>query len=160
MKNILVPFDFSPFANLAFEKAKEIAKKFDSKITLLSVIGSDIDTSGMDWERAQEAHDEEEFNVTAELNKIKESSSDKDLDVSVNLVHDPSPSEGIISFAKSNKIDLIIMGSHGRSGVKKLVLGSVASKVVAKSENPVLIVKQPKIEWQHKKFLGKIWFLV
>ena len=144
MKNILVPFDFSKFANLAFEKAKEIAEKFDSKVTLLSVIGSDIDTSGMDWARAQEAHDEKEFNVKTELTKIKDSNPDKNLDISVDLVHDPSPSEGILSFAKNNKIDLIIMGSHGRSGFKKLVLGSVASAVVAKSEIPVLIVKQPK----------------
>lgn len=144
MKNILVPFDFSSYANLAFEKAKEIARKFDSKITILSVIGSDIDTSGMDWGRAREAHDEKEFNVKTELTKIKESSSDKDLDISVNLVHDPSPSEGILSFAKNNKVDLIIMGSHGRSGFKKFVLGSVVSNVVAKSESPVLIVKQPK----------------
>ena len=144
MKNILVPFDFSTFANLAFEKAKEIAEKFDSKVTLLSVIGSDIDTSGMDWARAQEAHDEKEFNVKTELTKIKDSNPDKNLDISVDLVHDPSPSEGILSFAKNNKIDLIIMGSHGRSGFKKLVLGSVASAVVAKSEIPVLIVKQPK----------------
>ena len=144
MKNILVPFDFSTFANLGFEKAKEIAEKFDSKVTLLSVIGSDIDTSGMDWARAQEAHDEKEFNVKTELTKIKDSNPDKNLDISVDLVHDPSPSEGILSFAKNNKIDLIIMGSHGRSGFKKLVLGSVASAVVAKSEIPVLIVKQPK----------------
>ena len=144
MKNILVPFDFSPYAHLAFKKAKEIAKKFDSKISLLSVIGSDIDTSGMDWARAQDAHDEKEFNVKTELSKIIEDDPDKDLDVSVNLVHDPSPSEGILSFAKNNNIDLIIMGSHGRSGFKKLVLGSVASSVVTKSESPVLIVKQLK----------------
>ena len=144
MKKILVPFDFSPFANLAFEKAKEIAKKFDSKIILISVIGSDVDTSGMDWKRAQEVHDETEFNVKVQLSKIKDSSPDNELDVSVDLVYDPSPSEGILSFARKNQIDLIIMGSHGRSGFKKLVLGSVASNVVTKSECPVLIVKKSK----------------
>ena len=141
-RNILVPYDFTNFGDLAFEKAMEIAQKFDSKLTLLAVIGSDIDTSGMNWTRAQEAHDEEENKAIEKLNKKKE--LNKNVDVSVKIIHNSSVIDGIISFAENNHIDLIVMGSHGRSGFKKLVLGSAAVGVLTKSFCPVLIVKPPK----------------
>ena len=52
--------------------------------------------------------------------------------------------DGILSFAEKNDVDLIVMGSHGRSGFKKLVLGSIASGVITKSKCPVMIVKSSK----------------
>lgn len=140
-KNILVPYDFTSFGDLAFEKAMEIAKKFDSKLTLLTVIGGDIDTSGMNWARAQEAHDEAESTAKENLNKKKDSHKNENVDVCVEIVHNPSVVDGILSFAENNKIDLIVMGSHGRSGFKKLVLGSAASGVVTKANCPVMIIK-------------------
>jgi nucleotide-binding universal stress UspA family protein len=143
-KNILVPYDFTDFGDKAFEKAMEIAQKFDSTLTLLTVIGSDIDTSGMDWTRAQEANDNEENKAKEKLNKIKESNQDDNVDVSVSVIHNPSVVDGILSFTENNNIDLIVMGSHGRSGLKKLVLGSAASGVVTKARCPVLIVKSSK----------------
>ena len=141
-KNILVPYDFTTFGDIAFEKAIEIAKKFDSKLTLLTIIGTDIDTSGMDWVRAQEKHDEEETSAKDKLNRIK--GSQNNVDISVKIIHNSSVIDGILSFAKNNNIDLIVMGSHGRSGFKKLVLGSAASGVVARANCPVLITKLPK----------------
>jgi len=144
INHIVVPYDFTNFGDLAFEKAMEIAKKFDSKITLISVIGSDIDTSGMSLSRAEEAHDESENNAKEELNKIKNSNVVENVPISVEIVHNPSSSDGILSFAESSKADLIVMGSHGRSGFKKVVLGSVASNVVTKAQCPVMIVKPKK----------------
>jgi nucleotide-binding universal stress UspA family protein len=144
IKNILVPYDFTNFGDLAFREALEIAKKFDSKITLLTVIGSDIDTSGMSWSRAQEAHDEAENKAKENLGKIQNSNMDEKVSISIEIVHNPSAAQGILSFAKQNDVDLIVMGSHGRSGFKKLVLGSVASEVVTKSICRVLIVKSAK----------------
>ena len=141
-KNILVPYDFTTFGDIAFEKAIEIAKKFDSKLTLLTIIGTDIDTSGMDWVRAQEKHDEEETSAKDKLNRIKDSQNN--VDISVKIIHNSSVIDGILSFAENNNIDLIVMGSHGRSGFKKLVLGSAASGVVARANCPVLITKLPK----------------
>lgn len=140
MKNILVPYDFTGFSDKAFDKAVEIAKKFDSKIILVTVIGSDINTSGMSLSRAQEMHDTVENQTMNDLNKIKESV--KGIDVSIRIIHNSSTIDGILSFAETNKIDLIVMGSHGRSGFKKLVLGSVATGIVTKARCPVLIIKQ------------------
>jgi nucleotide-binding universal stress UspA family protein len=142
--NILVPYDFTNFADLAFEKAMEIATKFDSKLTLLTVIGSDIDTGGMSWSRAEEVLGEAETKTKKELSKIKDSKKGKREDISVEVVRNLSTVDGIISFTEKNSVDLIVMGSHGRSGFKKLVLGSVASGVITKSNCSVLIVKQHK----------------
>jgi nucleotide-binding universal stress UspA family protein len=143
-KNILVPYDFTSFGSIAFEKAVEIAKKFDSKITLLTVVGNDIDTSGMDLARAQQVHDDEENKAKENLHKIKDSNKYDNVDISVRIIHDRSVIEGILAFAETQKIDLIVMGSHGRSGFKKLVLGSVASGIVTKANCPVLIAKPSK----------------
>ncbi|WP_255465327.1 universal stress protein [Nitrosopumilus sp. b3] len=144
INNILVPYDFTNFGDLAFEKAMEIAKKFDSKLTLISVIGSDIDTSGMSLSRAEEAHDESENKAKEDLNKLKNSNIVENVPISVEIVHNSSSSDGILLFAEKHNTDLIVMGSHGRSGFKKVVLGSVASNVVAKAQCPVMIVKPPK----------------
>jgi nucleotide-binding universal stress UspA family protein len=144
INKILVPYDFSNFGDAAFEKAMEIAEKFNSKLFLLTIIGSDIDTSGMTWARAQEAYDEAESNSKEKLNKIKDSNKNQNVDVSVNIYHNSSVVDGILAFAENNKMDLIVMGSHGRSGFKKFILGSVASGVLTKSTCPVLITKGKK----------------
>lgn len=59
------------------------------------------------------------------------------------LVEDAQPAHGIVDTARSQDCDLIVMGSHGRSGLAKAVLGSVATKVLALSPVPVMIVKAP-----------------
>lgn len=57
------------------------------------------------------------------------------------IVEDVGASAGIVQAAETQKADLIVVGSHGRSGLKRLMLGSVAAKVVAESPLPVLVVR-------------------
>jgi nucleotide-binding universal stress UspA family protein len=57
------------------------------------------------------------------------------------LIENTKASHGIVETAKSEDVDLIVVGSHGRSGIARLVLGSVADKVVAQSTVPVLVVR-------------------
>ena len=144
MEKILVPYDFSDYAHLAFEKAAQMASKLNSKIILLTVIGPDINTSGMSLSRAEELVDKEKAKSKEVLKKIIESKEYADLDISYEIVHTSSSIEGIITFAGKNDVDLIVMGSHGRKGFRKLVLGSVASGVITKSNCPVMIVKQKR----------------
>lgn len=144
IKKILVPYDFTKFADIAFEKAVEIAEKFNSELILLTVIGRDIDTSGMSLSRAQEAQDELEDKTKQDLEMIKNSGKYQDINISVEIINNPSTVDGIIGFVDKNNIDMIVMGSHGRAGVKKLVLGSVASEVITKANCQVLIAKPPK----------------
>jgi len=140
-KKILVPFDFSKIGEKALKEALEVSKKLNSKIILLNVIGEKIDTSGMNLTRAQQVHEEAEKKIMDKLNEIKNSAQKRNVNISLKIVHNPSVVDGILIFSKNNLINLIIMGSHGKSGFKKLVLGSAASGVVTKAKCPVMIVK-------------------
>lgn len=137
-KNILVPTDFSEPAEQATEMAISLALKFDTKLTLLHV--HFVPTSyygygeGLYWpvedlaREAQKALDEA-------LAKLKERYPRAE-----GVLDSGNPSEQILSVAKDRGIDLIVMGTHGRRGLKHVLLGSVAEKVVRRSPVPVLTV--------------------
>ena len=142
MKKILVPFDGSGYSEKAFEKALEIAEKFESELIVTTIIQSKIsDSAGISLERLQEIQDEEEDIATTMLKKLEDKAKTKNVSFSIKIVHNPSSSEGIVNYADSNNIDLIVMGSHGRTGFRKIVLGSVANGVVGRAKCSVLITK-------------------
>ena len=142
LKKILVPFDGSGFSHKAFEKGLEIAEKFESKLIVLTVLQSKLsDSTGISLERLQEIQDEEDDAATIMLKKLEDKTKDQNIDFSMELIRNPSTSDGIVNFADSNNVDLIVMGSHGRTGFRKLVLGSVANGVVGHAKCSVLITK-------------------
>lgn len=142
MKKILVPFDGSEFSQKAFEKGLEIADKFESNLIVLTVIQSKIsDSTGMSLERVQEIQDEQEDDATAMLKKLESQANAKNVSFSMEIIHNPSAPDGITVFAESNNVDLIVIGSHGRTGFRKLVLGSVANGVLSHANCPVLVTK-------------------
>jgi nucleotide-binding universal stress UspA family protein len=142
-EQILVPYDASSYANHAFQKALEIAEKFGSKITVLTVLGTKVESiSGISLERAIEIQDEQEDAATKILKDLERLAKDKGVEFSFKVIYDPSTYKGIVNFSNSNSMNLIVMGSHGRSGIKKALLGSVASGVVEHANCPVLIIKK------------------
>lgn len=142
LKKILVPFDGSGYSEKAYEKALEIAEKFESDIIVMTVLQSKIpDSSGVSIDRLQELQDEQENEATNMLRKLETEAKNKNIPFSIKVVHNPSSSEGIATFAENNNIDLIVMGSHGRTGFRKIVLGSVANGVIGHTKCPVLITK-------------------
>ena len=142
MKKILVPFDGSEFSQKAFQKGLEVAEKFESNLIVLTVIQSKIsDSTGMSLERVQEIQDEEEDAATTVLKKLESQANAKNVSFSMEIIHNPSTPDGIIVFAESNNVDLIVIGSHGRTGFRKLVLGSVANGVLSHAKCPVLVTK-------------------
>ncbi|NIP61671.1 MAG: universal stress protein [Nitrosopumilaceae archaeon] len=140
---ILVPYDSSDFSKLAFEKAVEMASKMDAKLHVLTVIGPDVNVSGMSYGRAQEALEEYENEANEEFEGLVTSAKKKNLSIKTHIIHDQSATSGINRFVEANAVDLVVIGSHGRTGLKS-VLGSVATGVLNKSECPVMIVKMPK----------------
>ena len=145
MKKILVPFDGSEYSEKAFEKALEIALKFDSKLIVLTVLHAKLgDASGISLERLTEIQDEQTDEATAMLKTLEEKAKTKNIQLSIKIIHNPSSVEGIASFADNNDIDLIVMGSHGRTGFRKIVLGSVANGVIGQAKCSVLITKVTK----------------
>ena len=142
-RNILVPYDASSYANHAFDEALKIAEKFGSKITVLTVLGTKIEhSSGISLERAIEIQDEHENAATKILKDLEIFAKEKGVEFSFKVVYEPSPYKGIVNFSNSNSMDLIVIGSHGRGGIKKAVLGSVASGVIENANCPILIIKK------------------
>lgn len=142
-EKILVPYDASSYANHAFDEALKIAEKFGSKITVLTVLGTKVEhTEGVSMERAIEIQDEHEDIATKILKDLEGLAKEKGVEFSFKVIYEQSTYKGIINFSNSNDMDLIVMGSHGRSGIKKAILGSVASKVVEHADCAVLIIKK------------------
>jgi nucleotide-binding universal stress UspA family protein len=142
---ILVPYDASQFSNDAFNEALIIAKKFDAKLEALCVLGSAMkDQAVISLSTAIQLQDEQEDQATKIFKDLEKISKDEGVNFSFSVIYDPDPSKGIVNYANSNDFDLIVIGSHGRTGLRKRILGSVAYGVVEHAKCPVLIIKNKK----------------
>ncbi|RYX97786.1 MAG: universal stress protein [Comamonadaceae bacterium] len=144
-KNILVPVDGSSTAHQAIEKAVAMAQAFQGNVALVYVIDPYAFTGvGTDF-----AYGQAEYlaAATAEGNDAIASArqvfASKGIPVTSSVVEGHAVYKGILDTATSTGADLIVMGSHGRKGLEKLVLGSVASQVLSNAHLPVLIVREP-----------------
>ena len=136
-KHILVPVDESPISYAAVEQALSLAKDLGCQVTVMSVIAVDPFV-GVDFYKVAPAITDyfmqAEKNAKLRLQEILDSFQREGVQVDQKLAHGVSPSDEVGA-------DLIIMGSHGRTGFKKMMLGSVAQNVLTQSPIPVLIVK-------------------
>jgi nucleotide-binding universal stress UspA family protein len=135
-KDILLPTDGSEEAEAAINHAKELAEKFGSKIHIIHVV--DI-TQGVGDPAFQSRLDEmKEFGEeTAEEAAEQLGDIDVETHVTVGLPH-----QEIDEYVEENGIDMVVMGSHGRSGLNRFLLGSVTEKVLRTTSAPVLTVKR------------------
>ncbi|MBF4506856.1 universal stress protein [Flavobacterium sp. JLP] len=142
MKRILVPTDFSEHAEDALKVAAQIAKKNDSEIIILHMLelphqsndaimgGTSIPETMLFMKKANEMLDEVAAKPYLDGIPVTE------------VVKMDKPIHGISQVSKDYEIDLIVMGSHGSSGIEELLIGSNTEKVVRNSEIPVLIIKK------------------
>ncbi len=134
---ILVPLDFSADADYALEVAVELAQKRHARLMLLHVIDkpplspSEIPLTGS---YNQEVLSAAEQHMSRTLTHVQEAG----LKVNVAILHG-DPLQNVLHFAHSKTIDLIVMGTHGRTGFKRVLLGSVAEKVVRLAPCPVMV---------------------
>lgn len=141
LKNILVPYDGSKFSEKAFRKALEIANKFDADITIIVVITMHNDIREVTSKFAEELSDKQTKYFKKLTNIMIQKAKDDGIVCTRKFVFDPSPVRGIINYMKSKKFDLIIIGSHGRTGFKKLLLGSVADGILKHAKHSVMVIK-------------------
>lgn len=141
IKHIMVPYDKSEAANRAFEYALDLAKKYNSSISIVSCISLQIPTDpyfGSAYIETTKILREDAVNSILKLEpRLREANIKFKTDVLETI----SITESLTSYAESHGVDLIIIGSRGLGGFKKLLLGSVASGVSQHSKCPVLIVK-------------------
>lgn len=154
MKRILVPTDFSPTAEKAFRFALDLAERVKGTIILYhSYIPVESTFIGTEKSRKQ-YNKEREADIVKRLQLLTKRVSGDTVGVAVSTIVDRSPFiDSIFGFAKLNHIDLIVMGTQGVSGLKKTVIGSVAARVVEKSDLPVLLVPEKYELGKPKQFV-------
>jgi len=141
-ENILVPFDLSSPSNNAFKVALDIAQKYNSKITLLTCIEGDAwHHKFYDARADSELLKKQSKIATKYMEKLEDSANRAGVKIKLQILKSTSVVKDITTFAKSRKIDLIVMSSHGRTGLDKIIIGSVANGVIQRSTIPVLLIK-------------------
>jgi nucleotide-binding universal stress UspA family protein len=152
MKHILVPTDFSSCAGAAADAAITISQKSHSDILFLHYMS--IPTS---WLQLDSGHDKIYPDITQEVNEATENlkalvarAKDKGVESDFFLAFNESTSN-ISRYIQEQVIDMVIMGSHGASGVRELFIGSNAQRIVRQSPVPVLIIKN---EMSHIENVG------
>jgi universal stress protein A len=141
--HVLVPIDFSPYAEQALDYAIALAQKLQARVTLLHVIQPPL-VAGADmgaWPSPAFV-DELEAAITSDLEGYLTRVTAAGLVGEMTVVHGV-PFQQILDTAKKRQVDLIIMGTHGRTGLSHVLLGSVTEKVVRLAPCPVLIARQP-----------------
>jgi universal stress protein A len=143
-KKILVPTDFSKFSDEALKQAYDIAKQHKAKIYLLHVIEV-VQTCSVDYcldDATVKMLDEKSLDFSEKMlqKQIKKVLKSKDVEV-VSDVKKGTPYEEILKEQQSKKMDLIVIASHGRTGLLSHLIGSVAEKVARGAKCPVMLVR-------------------
>ena len=143
-KHLLIATDGSELATKAVEQGLALAKSLNAKATAVTVTESWVVIASGELAMTFPV-EEYEKGCAANAAQILATASEiaKRLGVACETVHvkDQLPADGIIETAKERGCDLIVMASHGRVGVARLLLGSQANKVVTHSTIPVLICR-------------------
>ncbi len=152
---VLCATDFSEDSNFALSYAEEIARRFSAEILVLHVdqplppvmvspeLGPMMDVGAM-----SRIAEEQRVLAQRELDKIVNRLRDSGLRAR-SMLKVGSPFLEIIHTAKAENVDLIVMGTHGRSGLAHVLMGSVAERVVQKAHCPVLAVRHPDRKFKH-----------
>ncbi|MFT3721453.1 universal stress protein [Pseudorhodoferax sp.] len=142
-KQILVPVDGSQTAMAALREALTIAKAFQSDLFVVHV----IDPYPFLGVGAEYAVGQAEYlsaateQATKALAEAQEAVQAAGLSCETAVVEGHAAEDGIMNSAKTSGADLIVMGSHGRRGIEKLLLGSVTQRVLQEAHVPVLVVR-------------------
>jgi nucleotide-binding universal stress UspA family protein len=143
IREILVPIDFGPASEAAVRYAAELASTCDATVTLLHVYEAPVfaysgaplmpmeDITAAFETGAREAVEKKVGEVAKDMPRVK------------GLIRQGTAWRGINDVAKENAADLIVMGTHGREGLSRVLIGSVAEKVVRTSPVPVLTIHAP-----------------
>ena len=136
-QRILYPTDFSATSKMALERAVNLTEDYDAELFVLHVVDDTIISTHVEQERKiilrdLRAHALEEMRTELPADLLENFAT-------IGAVKRGDPGKAIAAYAESHRCDLIVMGSHGRTGVKRALLGSVADRVVRRANCPVFI---------------------
>lgn len=132
LKRILAPFDWSELSMRAFRVARELAQERGAEVVVLYV----LPLPTLMYGPAPAEHLE---HMRAELCQACAGNSQPRVE---HVVAEGEPAAAIVRAAKERDCDLIVMGTHGRSGLDRLITGSVAEEVIRKASCPVLAINR------------------
>jgi nucleotide-binding universal stress UspA family protein len=149
-ENLLVCLDGSPLAEQILPYVEAQVKCFQNNVTLLQVVvvkEPEIVGSGATYKEFSEVEIKRQEHLKtawAYLSGMADGLNDKGIKTTVAVVQASSAGEAIVEYAKKNGAGLIAMASHGRSGLREVMLGSVAEYVFKNSGLPVLMIRVKK----------------
>ena len=138
---VLIPTDGSDAAQPAVDAAIELAETHGATLHVLHIVDQPTSVSGMGegvpgLDNLLDALEKEGQKATTD---VAARAKDRGIETTT-AVRQGNPHDDILSYAEENDIDVIVMGTHGRTGVKRALLGSVTEDIVRHSEIPVLTV--------------------
>jgi universal stress protein A len=147
VKKILAPIDFSDFSMEGMRGAKELAADVGAEVHLVHVvvphfhvIPLPLATSGdQSFEQTRESAMTQQ--AEEELSRIKKDDFENSAKVATAVLNG-SPVKMLVEYAEQNAIDLIVLSTHGRSGVDRVLIGSVAEKLVRLAHCSVLVLRR------------------
>lgn len=141
-QSILVATDFSDAAKVGLSKAAELAREVGARVTVCHVLDpSPLAPIASDDERVKDAREGDlEKAVHGALTELLETYFTDVEDTKTAIIVSPNPAEGICHYAEKEDTDLIVLSTHGRTGLAHLLIGSVAERVVRHAPCPVLTV--------------------
>lgn len=150
LKRLLVATDFSECSTAALTYGRALARQFNADLHVLHAVevltpdpmGTAALASALPEFQAQLEQTERE-----ELEKLLTEDDRRDLHAVPVLSTFEAPADAIVGYAREHHIDLIVIGTHGRRGVRHLMMGSVAECVVRTAPCPVLTVRHPQFEF-------------
>lgn len=143
VERILAPTDFSPGADAALQWAMQLAEGFEGRLTILHVVDASLGAiAGFPAHMAAMPAYGELLEVIRREAKTEMAKVARRYPSAATVIREGAPRSGILDAAKEIKADLIVMGTHGRTGLAHVFFGSVAEHVVRHSRVPVLTVRQ------------------
>ena len=144
IRTILVPIDFSPCSSAALDHAIDMARQFSARLALIHSCWVSVSmTPSLYYVVPPDFVEKLRESATAELEQWAKRAGQAGVECTTRVSAEPAL-EAILERAKTLPADLIVMGTHGFTGLKHVVLGSTAERVVRFATCPVLTVKEPK----------------
>ena len=142
-QHLLIATDGSEHAARATEEALRLARALDARVTVVSIIPPWAKVAGYDAIWYTDTLYKERAHATADehLDAVRQAAKEHGMALETVIVEHDQLHLGVLETAKNLACDLIVMGSHGRSGLSAVLLGSVTSKVLTHGHLPVLVCR-------------------
>ena len=149
LNSLLVATDFGETSKSALEYGRNLARAFGARLHVLHVAARVASMSAAEFDPTNVADLQADIieDANRQLNLLLTDNDRRQLQVNAMVLGSTSPAAAIVDYAKETHVDIIIVGTHGRGGISRLLMGSVAEHVVRNAPCPVLVVRPNEHEF-------------